>query len=237
MKTFFIKTAALLWPEVCPFCQKVCRTGICASCRRMIEKLRVREPRCMQCGKPLRHMEQEYCHDCMHTHHYYEKGISLWIHRPPVNTSIYQFKYHNQRRYGIRYAEEIVKIHGKTILSWDPDLLIPSPLHPKRKRKRGFNQAEILARELGKRLSLNVDSISLIRKLNTDPQKKLGHAERKNNLKKAFFLQKELSGVKNVVLVDDIYTTGNTIDAAAKVLKEGGVEKVYFLTISIGQGY
>lgn len=237
MKKIILKMAALLWPEVCPFCQRVCRTGICASCRRTVEKLRVREPRCMQCGKPLRRVEQEYCHDCMHTCHYYEKGISLWLHRPPVNTSIYQFKYHNQRRYGMYYAEEIVKVHGRTILNWDPDLLIPIPLHPKRKRKRGFNQAEILAKELGSRLGIKVDSSSLIRKLNTDPQKKLGHSERKRNLKHAFALQKNMTGVKKVVLVDDIYTTGNTIDSAAKVLKSAGVEKVYFLTISIGQGY
>lgn len=54
----------------------------------------------MQCGKQIRSMEKEYCYDCMHTHHYYEQGLSLWNHKAPVNQSIYQFKYHNQRRYG-----------------------------------------------------------------------------------------------------------------------------------------
>lgn len=94
---------SLLWPEVCPFCQKVCRDGICKECRKKLELLKVREPRCMQCGKQIRSVEQEYCYDCMHTHHYYERGLSLWNHKNPVNQSVYQFKYHNQRRYGILY--------------------------------------------------------------------------------------------------------------------------------------
>ena len=58
----------------------------------------------MQCGKQIRSMEKEYCYDCMHTHHYYEQGLSLWNHKAPVNQSIYQFKYHNQRRYGELYS-------------------------------------------------------------------------------------------------------------------------------------
>ncbi len=226
-----------LWPEVCPFCENVCRMGICAKCRRELEKLRVIEPRCMQCGKPVRHMEQEYCHDFMHTHHYYDRGMSLWLHKHPVSTSIYQFKYHNQRRYGIHFAEELVRIYGRTVIRWNPDVIIPIPLHPKRRRKRGYNQAEIVAEKIGAELGIRVDSSILIRKVNTDPQKKLNHTERKENLKQAFAIRRPLEKGMVILVVDDIYTTGNTIDAAAKVLKDGGAEKVYFLTISIGQGY
>ena len=193
---------SLLWPEVCPFCQKVCRDGICKECRKKLELLKVREPRCMQCGKQIRSVEQEYCYDCMHTHHYYERGLSLWNHKNPVNQSVYQFKYHNQRRYGILY-----------------------------------NQAQILAEEIGKILEIPVDSKSLIRTRKTSPQKKLGHQERKKNLKHAFAVKHTFQAAKRVLLVDDIYTTGNTIDAVSNVLKQKGVENVYFLTISIGQGY
>ena len=231
------KVITWLWPEVCPFCENVCRTGICDHCREELEIIRVKEPKCMQCGKPVRHMEQEYCHDCIQTHHYYDRGVSLWIHKPPVSTSIYQFKYHNQRRYGIRFAEELVRYYGKTIKMWDPDIIIPIPLHSKRRKKRGYNQAEIIAEQIGKRVGISVVSDILVRRINTDPQKKLNHSERKQNLKHAFILKSELKKVKTVLLVDDIYTTGNTMDAAAKVLKSGGAEKVYFLTISIGQGY
>ena len=203
---------SLLWPEVCPFCQKVCRDGICKECRKKLELLKVREPRCMQCGKQIRSVEQEY-------------------------QSVYQFKYHNQRRYGILYSQELVKEFQKEIERWRPDIIMPVPLHPSRKRKRGYNQAQILAEEIGKILEIPVDSKSLIRTRKTSPQKKLGHQERKKNLKHAFAVKHTFQAVKRVLLVDDIYTTGNTIDAVSNVLKQKGVENVYFLTISIGQGY
>lgn len=231
------KIIVLLWPETCPFCQKVCKEGICTECRERLESLRIREPRCMQCGKQIRSEEKEYCYDCLHTHHYYEQGLSLWNHKAPVNQSIYQFKYHNQRRYGELYGQELVKHFYKEISRWNPDMIMPVPLHRARRRKRGYNQAQILAETIGKRMHIPVDSKSLIRRKNTNPQKKLGHDARKKNLKNAFALKETFRPVKSVLLVDDIYTTGNTLDAAARILKQKGVKNVYFLTISIGQGY
>ena len=123
------------------------------------------------------------------------------------------------------------------IRGWGPDLIIPVPLHKKRRRKRGYNQAGVLGRRLGRLLGIRVDDKSLLRRVYTDPQKKLGRLERKKNLRNAFALKESFKPVPVVLLVDDIYTTGNTIDAVSEVLKKKGVEKVYFLTISIGQGY
>ncbi len=191
----------------------------------------------MQCGKPVRHSEQEFCYDCMRVRHSYDRGLSMWLHQDPVNKSIYQFKYHNQRRYGIHYAKELVRAYGHTIRKWNPDLILPIPLHKKRRKKRGYNQAAIISRELGELLHIPVDEKSLVRRVYTDPQKTLGRQERKENLKHVFAVKKEFYPVRVVLLVDDIYTTGNTIDAVTEVLKKKGVEKVYFLTISIGQGY
>ena len=227
---------SLLWPEVCPFCQKVCRDGICKECRKKLELVKVREPRCMQCGKQIRSVEQEYCYDCMHTHHYYERGLSLWNHKNPVNQSVYQFKYHNQRRYGILYSQELVKEFQKEIERWRPDIIMPVPLHPSRKRKRGYNQAEILAKEIGRLMDIPVDTESLIRNKNTIPQKVMDARGRRKNLQHAFAWKgMKLQGV-NVLLIDDIYTTGSTIDVAAKTVRLAGAEKVHFLTVSIGQG-
>lgn len=231
------KISVWLWPEICPFCGKVNSQGICSKCRRDLEALRIKGPRCMRCSKPVRCAEQEYCYDCTHAAHLYDKGLSLWLHRRPVNQSIYQFKYHNQRRFGIIYAEEIIRIHGRVIRSWNPDLILPVPLHRKRRKERGYNQAALISRELGNGLSIPVDEKSLMRRIYTDPQKKLGRRERKGNLEHAFALRKDFSAVPVVLLVDDIYTTGSTIDAIAGLLKKRGVGKVYFLTISIGQGY
>lgn len=190
----------------------------------------------MRCSKPVRRAEQEYCYDCTHAVHLYDKGLSLWLHRKPVNQSIYQFKYHNQRRFGEIYAEEILRVHGHAIESWNPDLILPVPLHKRRRKKRGYNQAAIIGRKLGSSLGIPVDEKSLRRRIYTDPQKKLGKRERKENLNRAFALRKDFSAVPAVLLIDDIYTTGSTIDAIAGLLKKKGIEKVYFLTVSIGQG-
>ncbi|MGN1267747.1 MAG: double zinc ribbon domain-containing protein [Dorea sp.] len=226
-----------LWPEICPFCGKIHKYGICPDCRKKIEKLRVVEPRCMKCGKPVRYKEQEYCHDCMHTRHFFDRGLSAWLHKEPVNLSIYQFKYNNQREFARYYAQEIWNRYQDIIRSWAVEFIIPVPLHKKRRRNRGYNQSAILAKELGRLLKIPVGEKAVRRIRYTDPQKKLDHRKRKANLEHAFRMGKIPENVKKVLLIDDIYTTGNTIDAVSCELKKSGVEKVYFLTISIGQGY
>ncbi len=194
----------------------------------------------MKCGKPIRRKEQEYCRDCSRTQHYYDQGAALWLHREPVNLSVYQFKFHNQRRFGRYYAEELAKKYRETLLRWKPDIIMPVPLHAAKLRKRGYNQAEIVAGELGELLGITVNTKDFKRIRKTNPLKMLMPAERKRNLKGAFAVPEEkrrfLKG-KNILLIDDIYTTGSTMDEAAKTLKKAGAEKVFYLTISIGQGY
>lgn len=121
--------------------------------------------------------------------------------------------------------------------SWNPDALVPIPLHKTRKRKRGFNQAQLLAEKLGKRLEIPVEKRILERTKKTGPQKELNDVQRRANLKNAFQVRQNDVRLKRIVLVDDIYTTGSTIDAAAAVLLEHGAEKVHFLTICIGRGF
>ncbi len=232
----FTQIQKLLWPEVCPFCGKASNSGICQKCRKQLEKLKIKEPRCMQCGRPVRYMEQEYCHDCMQTRHSYDQGYSLWLHRKPVSQSIYRFKYHNQRRYAIHYVEELQKEYAPQIRSWQVEKIMPVPLHRKRMRKRGYNQAELIAEILGKVLDIPVDKDSLRRSKDTIPQKELGRRERERNMEGAFSLSDTFMPAGTVLLIDDIYTTGSTLNAAAAALKKRGVQKVYFLTISIGQG-
>ena len=102
---------------------------------------------------------------------------------------------------------------------------------------RGFNQAEILAERLSGRLRIPLDSVHLVRRRDTIPQKSLDPAARRENVRGIFSWTGGTLAGRRVLLVDDIYTTGNTLDSAARTLKKAGAEKVYFLTISIGQGY
>lgn len=229
------KCLGMLYPQTCYFCGKICKESICQECAEKVEY--IKEPRCKKCGKPIRYEEREFCHDCAERKFYYDQGKSIWLHKGPVRWSVYQFKYHNRRVFARLYAEEWWRLYREKIEEWEIDVIIPIPLHWKRRRKRGYNQAEILAKELGRRCKLSVDTKSIVRIMHTKPQKELNSKERNNNLKKAFCVTKHWNRAKNVLLIDDIYTTGNTIDAVARILKEKGAQKVYFLTISIGQGF
>lgn len=190
----------------------------------------------MHCGKPLDRAEDEYCGDCRDRESFVTQGRSLWLHREPVPHAVYRFKYHNRRSYGKVFAREMEKYYGAWLEKCGIEGILPVPLHPSRKRKRGFNQAEILARELSELTKIPVCTDVLYRIKRTSPQKTLGPGERKANLKGAFAVPASWKPLKNVLLVDDIYTTGSTVERCAAVLKKAGVENVWFLTISIGQG-
>lgn len=195
----------------------------------------IEEPRCKKCGKPIRQKEAEFCYDCEREDLCYEQGRSLWLHKMPVSSSIYAFKYKNRRVYGEVYGREMAKTFRKIIRLWEIDVIVPVPLHRKKQKKRGYNQAEILAKEIGFRVGIPVDTTLVKRKKNTVPQKEFTRKERKKNLKNAFEVTGKVEG-KRVLIIDDIYTTGSTIDSISILLKKAGVEKTYFLTISIGQG-
>ena len=229
----------LVYPQTCHFCRKVCEEPICKECREKV--VYIREPRCKKCGKPVRYKEQEFCLDCSKKNFHYEEGRSLWIHKGAVPWSIYQFKYHNKRIYGEFYARELYRLYGKQIREWNIDVIVPVPLHPKRKRMRGYNQAEILAKELGKLAGLPVECRWIVRKKDTNPQKKLDNRERRKNMMDAFTVNRDASlrmgQYKHVLIIDDIYTTGSTIDTIAKQLLEKCNKKSWFFTISIGQDF
>lgn len=224
----------LLYPAKCPFCGRIVPEGICGRCREKV--ITVREPLCKKCGKPVRNEREEFCYDCKEKSHLFEDGRSLWVHQSPVSEAVYAMKYQNRRIYGKIFGNEMAEKYGQYLKERQVDLIVPIPLHKKRKRKRGYNQAEILARTLSEAVKIPMADDVLIRVKETCPQKSLNDKERRRNIRGAFEVKKRLTGRK-IVLIDDIYTTGSTLDEAAKTLLGAGAEKVYFLTISIGQGF
>lgn len=227
----------LLYPRRCPVCEKILPfmgEKICGSCKKTLTY--VKEPKCKKCGKPIEQEEKEYCYDCSVKKHEYYQGVAVFEHNDKIKNSLYRFKYQNKREYADFYVEELLKCYRDKILSWSPDILIPIPLHREKKRRRGFNQAELIARGIGKSLGIPVNTKSLVRHKKTLPQKELSQRERQNNLKKAFKITDNRVKLQVVVLIDDIYTTGSTIDSAAFVLLEAGAKRVYYISISIGRG-
>lgn len=197
----------------------------------------VREPRCYRCSKPLVGNEEEYCYDCASKKHSYDRGIGIFPYGTVLSKSLYQLKYHQRQEYGRFYGRYAAAYAGESIRAWKIEAVVPVPLHRRRMEQRGYNQAEIIARELAGCLNLPLDTGAVRRVLNTRPQKELDDKERRQNIRKAFICTKESLPWKSVLVVDDIYTTGSTIDGVSIALKRAGVSEVYFLTIAIGAGF
>ncbi|WP_167957810.1 ComF family protein [Anaerosporobacter faecicola] len=193
----------------------------------------------MKCGKPLEVEEQEYCFDCSKNVFQYTKGYALWVYDRNVKKSIAEFKFHNRREYCEYYVEELIRFYESKILALAPQVLIPVPLHRSKLQERGFNQAALLALGLGRTLGIPVVENYLLRHQKTKAQKRLNDKERVINLTDAFAVNPKYQNVNysNVMLVDDIYTTGSTIDACAKVLLQKSTKEVYFISLAIGKGY
>lgn len=225
-----------LYPPRCPSCDNILpwgQRGLCEACHGIWKP--VEEPYCLKCGKALAEDGMEYCMDCRRGEHFYTRGRALYEY-PQVRDSLYRFKYKGRREYGDFYGEEIAARLGEVIAGWQPQLITAVPLHRSRRRRRGYNQAAVIAEALGAKLSIPVDAALLKRVRKTRPQKELTAQERQNNLKRAFKIRQNDVKLSTIIIIDDIYTTGSTIDEAALTLRKAGVEKIYFITLAIGLG-
>lgn len=165
------------------------------------------------------------------------QGKALWIYEGAVKQSIYRFKYHSRQEYAHYYGRELAKQYRQWIERCKVEALVPIPLSKRRLRQRGFNQAERVAREVSRQTGIPVYQNLLIRVRDTRAQKELNDRERKNNLKGAFKTEANKVQLNHILLIDDIYTTGSTMNEAAGELKRSGIDEVYCLSISIGRGY
>lgn len=228
----------IIYPCRCPVCDDIVlreEGAVCPECRKKLPY--VKEPCCKKCGKQIRREEEEYCTDCQKKRHIYTEGKALFSYDAVMKQSVAAFKYKGRQEYAVWYGRELAKHFGAQLKRWGAEALIPVPVHRVRCRERGYNQAALLAREVSLHTGIKTDETLLIRKKKTIAQKELSTRERGKNLQEAFQLQKNVVQYKKVVLVDDIYTTGSTADACAKVLKQGGVEQVYLLCLCIGNGF
>lgn len=230
-----------IFPPACPICAKPrpFKNGVrLDACERCMEKLEyISEPTCLKCGKALDDSNRELCYDCKSDSHSYNQAAAVYKYSDSIKKSIYNFKYHNKREYATFYAKEMKMNCGDIIAKWNPDVLIPVPIHASKLRIRGFNQAELIAEALGKATGIPVDTQSLERKVKTVPMKELDNVQRRKNLENAFKVAQNIVKYKKVLIVDDIYTTGATLDACATILKSAGVAEVYGLSLCIGNGF
>ena len=189
----------------------------------------------MKCGKELAEEEEEYCTDCRRHRHLFDRGRALFVYKS-ISDSIYRFKYKGRREYAAYYAECMAERLGEWIVRCRPDALVPVPIHNSKRHVRGYNQAEALAKELGLILNIPVESNLIKRVRRTAPMKDLSAFERQNNLKRAFKICRNDVKLSTIIIIDDIYTTGSTIDAMSYELRRAGVKRIYFAALAIGKG-
>ncbi|MBH1942448.1 ComF family protein [Mobilitalea sibirica] len=233
----------MLYPVRCPICGDIAVSKDQLICNNCSDKLiLIKEPRCKKCSKPIDQEEKEFCNDCEQKKHHYIQGYSLWVYEGAIKKSIADYKYHYKKENAVFYIQELLRGYGAIIKKWAPDVIVPVPIHRSKHKERGYNQADILALGIGNELEIPVLSKLLLRNKKTLPQKQLDDKERLHNLKEAFELNPKINNnlnlnIKKVLLVDDIYTTGSTVEACTNVLLKYGVSKVYFITLCIGKGY
>lgn len=195
------------------------------------------EPVCKRCGKALSDDRREYCAECSKKKHFFTQGKALFVYQKQMKQSMYRFKYGNRRQYAEFFAQAAAENFADWVLQKQIEAVIPIPMYCWKKRRRGYNQAEEFARAFGRIMGIPVDTTLVKRIRNTVPQKELDENGRRSNLKNAFHLNSDIVKYKKVLLVDDIYTTGSTMDAVAEILLSAGVKSIYFICISIGAEY
>ncbi len=226
----------LFFPRRCPVCDEPVKPWnalICKDCAHL--PAYPEPPFCMKCGKHLDREEKEYCKNCALNAHLYDRGRALFDYKS-ISLSIARFKYAGRQEYAAFYAACMAERLGGFIRDCGAQALVPVPLHKSRMRRRGYNQAEVLARELSALTGIPVVTDWIIRAEKTAPMKDLSAQERQNNLKRAFKIRRNDVKLSTVIIIDDIYTTGSTMDAMSCELKKAGVKRIYFVALAIGRG-
>ncbi len=230
----------LIFPESCIICSApVSRqqdAGVCERCWQRTLQLRIREPWCVSCGLPFSSFgsaEPHLCSDCILHPPPYSGARSFGYYSAELSRIIQHLKFRRRQNLAGLLAPLLASTFFDCWNRGEFDIIVPVPLHPKRRHERGFNQAALLGRGLTRQLALPVLEKALIRVRHTTPQVNLTDAARWTNVRQAFQcrLWEKVSG-QRVLLVDDVMTTGATAASAAEALLSGGSRSVSVLTVA-----
>jgi len=223
--------ADLLFPPRCLLCRKnVHKIEICSDCLEGFRPLS--SPLCSICGTEFKtgSGEDHPCGACIKDIPSFDGAASMFIYNDAMKEAVHFFKYKGKSILSRPLGNSLAQHH---LSKGDYDAILPVPLYIKRLRNRGYNQSQLLAVELGRIVGIKVDPWLLKRARPTLSQTGMKRNERIKNLKGAFMLRKgsTVKGMK-LLLIDDVYTTGSTVEECAKVLKKGGAKKVNVLTLA-----
>lgn len=223
-----MKIIDLIFPQTikCFICgREIAKGGVCESCHPNLPWIEGNI--CIRCGGIVIG-EGDVCNECAGEKFYFKKNYSLFNYVDEIQKAILSFK--NGKKYLGSYFSELIREY-LTSNKIECDVIIPMPVHANRLKDRGFNQSEILVEGLVDKF--NIDKEILVRVKDTPHQTGLNKENRKVNLKDAFqVLDKEKIKDKVLLLIDDIYTTGTTLNESSKTLLNGGAKEVIGLSLA-----
>ena len=212
----------LIYPPHCVVCRDARDGYLCPKCAEKITL--IKPPVCYKCGKPC---EAFNCDECYQREYAFECARSAGIFEGVLRDAIHAMKYRNYEAVVDPLAEILIRAFPDTGLARSVHVLVPIPIHYSRLLDRGFNQSEELARKLAARIGLPVESKVLRKSRKTAHQVDLPLDERALNIRGSFSVRRaERIRGKRVLLIDDVFTTGATLDEAARVLLESGASEV-----------
>ncbi len=239
----------MIYPRRCPVCDRPVKPPgalICRECADVPLKVEGRDGKtalCAKCGKPLADPGEVYCPDCARLPHLFDEGCAVFRYRS-VSGALYRFKYEGRQEYAAWFGKvmadkllqafperKLLERYGKP----HPDLLVPVPVSKQRMAQRGYNQAALLAREISKRTGIASGEDALVRSRHTAPLRGMSFSMRQRCLESTFHAASNDVKLKLIVLVDDIYTTGATMDACSRALLSAGARGMLFITLAIGE--
>lgn len=228
----------LVYPPRCLVCERPYRPPLCEACHAHFVPLG--EPVCAVCGRPME-SEASGCRPCEAA----EKGggwgfdtaRAAAVYQGPLRHAIHRFKYGRAASLGLPLGAYLANRAVADGLVFFPiDLVVPVPMHAQRERRRGFNQAVLLAREVAALSGVPLAPTALRRVRKTAAQVGLSTDRRRANLSAGVFSVPDPAVVagKRVLLIDDVFTTGATVSACARALKAAGAGEVHVLTLAAG---
>jgi competence protein ComFC len=232
--TFYDSLLTIFYPRACEICLgSIEEQGggfACAGCWRETRFFNGNETLCDKCGAFLLDAPQgsaAFCHRC--DDDFYDSARAVGTYEKALLISILKLK---RTPFVPRTLADLVFQSFSDSQFQDADILVPVPLSSKRLAERGFNQSELLARSLTVRTGLKLDQTSLRRRIHTEKSRRgMDRKSRMESVKNAFeVVSPRLVEGKNILLIDDVFTSGATASNCAKALKKAGAEKVYVLT-------
>ena len=221
-----------LFPPRCILCDEVLEEKgyICSLCKE--KELFMEEPSCKNCGRSILRQEESLCGNCKRHHFSFSGGMMLYQLTEEIEGAITELKYHGRKDKGLFFGMRAGERFQEKLKDLGIQGIIPVPIHKERRRKRGYNQAEIIGKGLEKQTGIPLYSDVLKRNKKTKALKDCSPAERLQNLFSAMDCEELSEELKRILLVDDIFTTGATMEACSRKLLDAGAEEVYILAIA-----